>query len=440
MANLTSEDVRKLIEASSWEHPYSGHGNDFTLPVLNPAFTDLGIRWAVFIKLIDAEGDKTQRLVISSSTDSVPDGLRQEAYEFCNKWANECSYVRTWFNEEDGKVYIGASVENPGDLPEKWLVDSFVNQSLEIIEKFWAESFLKLTELDKLKASQKARAEAAPKSGVVALDEVRKAAEQGNAEAQVKLGEMYRQGVGVTQDLAETVKWYRKAAEQGHVVAQCNLGVCYAKGDGVEEDIEEAMKWFRKAADQGNAVAEKYYQRCLSLVAQRKTTADAVQAKVTSKSEAESPEEVRKAAEQGNAEAQFKLGEMYRQGVGVTQDFAETAKWYRKAAEQGHVAAQCNLGVCYAKGDGVEEDIDEAMKWFRKAADQGDTDARNYYCMLEVRQFKKMMSGAKSSKGSQLNNEDTVLAEKTSWKVKVGWACVAALILLLIVVRIIIKS
>ena len=129
MANLTSEDVRKLIEASSWKHPYSGHGNDFTLPVLNPAFTDLGIRWAVFIKLIDAEGDKTQRLVISSSTDSVPDGLRQEAYEFCNKWANECSYVRTWFNEEDGKVYIGASVENPGDLPEKWLVDSFVNGS-----------------------------------------------------------------------------------------------------------------------------------------------------------------------------------------------------------------------------------------------------------------------------------------------------------------------
>lgn len=48
-----------------------------------------------------------------------------------------------------------------------------------------------------------------------------------------------------------------------------------------------------------------------------------------------------KKAEQGNAEAQFKLGEMYRFGnKGVSKDSAEAVKWYEKAAEQGNLFAQ----------------------------------------------------------------------------------------------------
>jgi TPR repeat protein len=54
---------------------------------------------------------------------------------------------------------------------------------------------------------------------------------------------------------------------------------------------------------------------------------------------------VRKAAEQGNAEAQFNLGFMYAHGQGVPQDYAEAVRWYSKAAEQGDAESQCNLGV-----------------------------------------------------------------------------------------------
>ena len=77
-----------------------------------------------------------------------------------------------------------------------------------------------------------------------------------------------------------------------------------------------------------------------------------------------------KAAEQGVAEAQYKLGRCYRNGRGVTQSYTEAAKWFRKAAEQGYTKAQYNLGACYAKGDGVAQSYNEAVKWYRMAAEQ----------------------------------------------------------------------
>ena len=84
----------------------------------------------------------------------------------------------------------------------------------------------------------------------------------------------------------------------------------------------------------------------------------------------------RKAAEQGNATAQFDLGYCYKNGEGVEQSYVEAVKWYRKSAEQGYAAAQCNLGYCYKKGEGVEQSHEEAAKWYRKAAEQGNAVAQ----------------------------------------------------------------
>ena len=99
-------------------------------------------------------------------------------------------------------------------------------------------------------------------------------------------------------------------------------------GKGVPKDDAEAVKWYRKAADQGDAIA------------------------------------------------QFNLGWMYDEGRGVSKDDAEAVRWYRKAADQGHALAQFNLGAMYANGEGVAKDDAEAVKWYRKAADQGDADAQ----------------------------------------------------------------
>ena len=96
------------------------------------------------------------------------------------------------------------------------------------------------------------------------------------------------------------------------------------------------------------------------------------------------------AAEQGSAEAQYKLGKRYATGDGVEVSASEAVKWYRKAAEQGHAEAQYQMGRWY---DGTlvinsntemhfefcaneDEDDEEALKWYHKAAEQGHQDAK----------------------------------------------------------------
>ena len=86
----------------------------------------------------------------------------------------------------------------------------------------------------------------------------------------------------------------------------------------------------------------------------------------------------RKAAERGDADAQYRLGNAYYFGDGVPTDHAEAAKWYRMAGEQGHIDAQTRLGEWYIQGlHGLPEDHAEAAKWFYMAAEQGDRGARN---------------------------------------------------------------
>lgn len=84
----------------------------------------------------------------------------------------------------------------------------------------------------------------------------RLAAEQGNAEAQISLGYMYRRGQGVPRDYTEALRWLRLAAEQGNAEAQFNLGYMYDGGQGVPQDYTEALRWYRLAADQGYAAAQ----------------------------------------------------------------------------------------------------------------------------------------------------------------------------------------
>lgn len=81
----------------------------------------------------------------------------------------------------------------------------------------------------------------------------KKAAELGNAQAQVELAELYDAGEGVPQNTEQAVFWYEKAAKQGHEEAQLALGLHYL------EDLEDnatAIEYFENAAEQGNATAQ----------------------------------------------------------------------------------------------------------------------------------------------------------------------------------------
>lgn len=79
-----------------------------------------------------------------------------------------------------------------------------------------------------------------------------------------------------------------------------------------------------------------------------------------------------RAEQGGDAEEQYAIGFAYLNGRGgLPQDYAEAARWYRLAAEQGHAVAQYGLGMMYSNGVGVPEDDVEAVRWYRLAAEQG---------------------------------------------------------------------
>ena len=77
-------------------------------------------------------------------------------------------------------------------------------------------------------------------------------------------------------------------------------------------------------------------------------------------------------ANEGDADAQNKVGEIYERGLGGPPDYTLAAAWYRKAADQGHPRAQINLGFLYEKGLGVDRDPEAALSWYRKASELPD--------------------------------------------------------------------
>jgi len=86
-----------------------------------------------------------------------------------------------------------------------------------------------------------------------ALKELMPLAEQGNAEAQVLLGNMYLTGRGVLTDPDRAVKLFNASAEQGNADAQFFLGSIYLLP---HTDIPEGLKWLRLSAEQGNQDAQ----------------------------------------------------------------------------------------------------------------------------------------------------------------------------------------
>jgi TPR repeat protein len=73
------------------------------------------------------------------------------------------------------------------------------------------------------------------------------------------------------------------------------------------------------------------------------------------------------AAEAGQAEAQFDLGVLYAQGLGVQRDLTVASDWYRKAADQGNAEAQFALGQMYSRGWGIPRDMADAIRWLQMA-------------------------------------------------------------------------
>lgn len=86
---------------------------------------------------------------------------------------------------------------------------------------------------------------------------------------------------------------------------------------------------------------------------------------------------IRKAAEQSHVSAQFMLGALYEKGRGLIQDYGLAHDWYLRAARQGNALAMERLGLMFARGRGIEQDLEQAYVWLNLAAARGDHEAED---------------------------------------------------------------
>ena len=115
-----------------------------------------------------------------------------------------------------------------------------------------------------------------------------KAAQAGNAVAQLRLALMYDQGDGVRQSAATAFEWYSRAAALGEPESQNQVGLFYELAQGVPENWDLAAKLYAASAQQG-------WQK-----------------------------------------GQFSFGRAFQFGIGVPQSRPQAIAWYQKAAAQGH--------------------------------------------------------------------------------------------------------
>jgi TPR repeat protein len=228
--------------------------------------------------------------------------------------------------------------------------------------------------------------------------ELQKQAASGHPAAELALGKALSQSKD-PKDKAAAAEWFRKAALQGNTDAQWMLGSAYMAGNGVPHDMPQALEWMRKSLADGSADHMATYGMMLGLSGMLtgkenesldwiRRSADAGSTKGmammgmfqlsgrfgVSKDPAAAEQWFLKAANKGDADAQMMLGSMYIENMFGHTDVAAGVRWLRQAAQQGQVSAQGTLGYFLVSGDkGVPKNPVEGVQWANKAVSKNDS-------------------------------------------------------------------
>jgi TPR repeat protein len=200
----------------------------------------------------------------------------------------------------------------------------------------------------------------------------KKSAEQGLWIAQLNVGEMLWNGLGVPRDPLSGLIWHEKAAINGHTDAQFSLGYALYEGEKIPQDLKAAYKWLEKAALKGHAQAQAGLATMyLRGHAVKQDTQTAIKWYL-------------EAAKHGDGFSQAILADFYYKGTIVPRDPGKAFEFATKGAAQGDPMAQRVLGEIYSIDEVVPRDYDQAAKWFKLAEEQGDTSAKTYLAIMYI--------------------------------------------------------
>ena len=160
------------------------------------------------------------------------------------------------------------------------------------------------------------------------------------------------------QELGEIRRLFRKAADQGDANAQYNLGLMIKQGMFGTVDVVAIRALYEQAAAQGHALATVN----LANMMQGGSAQDLIRAR----------ELYEQAAKADIPEAYLNLGSFYLAGDGgLAQSYTQARKCFEAAAALGLSEAMFRLGDIWHRGYGVPKNLNKAREWHRQAAEQG---------------------------------------------------------------------
>ncbi len=160
-----------------------------------------------------------------------------------------------------------------------------------------------------------------------AVDLLTQASALGHAGADVSLGYLYQNGVGVTADSGKAGEFFRKAARAGHVEGKFRYAELQLRSSSEPEAVKQALV------------------------------------------------DVQEAGQAGFPPALHAIGQMFRQGRFAPHNPARALEFFKSGSGAGHAESALALGEMYLNGEAGALDHKEAMRWLRRAADLSNPDA-----------------------------------------------------------------
>ena len=195
---------------------------------------------------------------------------------------------------------------------------------------------------------------------------------------QYRIGKMFCYGLGTEQDYEKAFEWFEISAKQKNKFAQFSLANLYYYGNGVEKDLSQAFLWYQRASSQGqpyaaysiaqmyrygeyvtkdNDTAQRYYQQALSGFLKIENN------------------------DMANDDLFYKLGQMFKLGLGTDSDVTKAIEYFRRSAEMNNKNGLFEYGKALLIGEHIPQNTDSAVKLLEKAVKLKNSNAKRFLAL-----------------------------------------------------------
>lgn len=195
---------------------------------------------------------------------------------------------------------------------------------------------------------------------------------------QYRIGKMFCYGLGTEQDYQKAFEWFERSAKQKNKFAQFSLANLYYYCSGVEKDLSQAFLWYQRSSSQGqpyaaysiaqmyrygdyvtkdNDTAQRYYKQALSGFLKIENN------------------------DMANDDLFYKLGQMFKLGLGTNSDVTKAIEYFRRSAEMNNKNGLFEYGKALLIGEHIPQDTDSAVKLLEKAVKLKNRNAKRFLAL-----------------------------------------------------------